>query len=253
MIAEVYLIHSTQMPPLPAHIMLCLATFLLSLLCQSLSQKSEPLGSRSSEPLFRGADRYDFAVVVGPAGTECFWHFAHQNGYFYFGYEVQWTSGIMQNKQVSASVHNPQGFLIESSKNIRGQINFQTTETGFYQLCINNWANSFGSAQVYLNFGVFYEGQGPEHSEDHRQKLNDTLETIEKSAQIVQGRVLHMWRYYNFARMRKGSDYYMLMSNYHYVNWWSASTSVLIVVSGVLQLYFLKRLFNVKMTPKPRC
>ncbi|KAG9474975.1 hypothetical protein GDO78_003444 [Eleutherodactylus coqui] len=161
--------------------MLCLAVILLALLCPCLPQKSELLGSRSSEPLFRGADRYDFAVVVGPAGTECFWHFAHQNGYFYFGYEVQWTSGLMRNNRVSASAHNPQGFLIESSKEVRGQINFQTKETGFYQLCVNNWDNSFGSAQVYLNFGVFYEGQETENPQDNNQKLNDTLEAIEVS------------------------------------------------------------------------
>lgn len=52
---------------------------------------------------------------------------------------------------------------------------------GFYQLCINNWQNNFGSVQVYLNFGVFYDGQGPEHPQDHKQKLNDTLVTIEVS------------------------------------------------------------------------
>ncbi|XP_063802311.1 transmembrane emp24 domain-containing protein 6 [Pseudophryne corroboree] len=236
--------------------MLSVAVLLLVLLCPGLPQKSEPLSGPNSQPVFRGADRYDFAVLVGPAGTECVWHFAHQSGNFYFGYEVQWTSGIMQDRYVSASAHTPQGFLIETSKDVRGQINFQTKETGFYQLCVNNWQNHFGSVQVYLNFGVFYDGVGPEHPEDHRQKLNDTLATIEESAHLVQNRVLHMWRYYNFARMRRGSDYYRLMSNYHYVNWWSAGTSLLIVVSGVLQLHFLKRLFLVKPTTetqKPRC
>ncbi|XP_075043769.1 transmembrane emp24 domain-containing protein 6 [Mixophyes fleayi] len=236
--------------------MLLLAAFLLTLLGPSLPQKSEPVSSSNLSPIFRGADRYDFAILVGPADTECIWHFAHQSGYFYFGYDVQWTSGVMQDRRVSVSAHTPEGFLIETSNDARGQINFQTKETGFYQLCVNNWKNSFGKVQVYLNFGVFYDGQGPEHAEDHKQKLNDTLATIEESARLVQGRVLHMWRYYNFARMRKGSDYYRLMSNYHYVNWWSAGTSLLIVVSGVLQLYFLKRLFQMKTTTatqKPRC
>ncbi|KAM9302377.1 transmembrane emp24 domain-containing protein 6 [Gastrophryne carolinensis] len=236
--------------------MLPAAFLLLSLIPVGFPQKSEPLGGPDSVPLFRGADRYDFAILIGPAGTECFYHFAHQSGFFYFGFEVQWTSGIMHNRKVSASAHTPRGFLIETSQDIRGQINFQTQETGFYQLCVNNWHNSFGSVQVFLNFGVFYDGVGPEHSQDHKQQLNDTLVSIETSAQIVQGRILHMWRYYNFARMRKGSDYYRLMSNYHYVNWWSAGTSILIVVSGVLQLYFLKRLFYTKTTTetqKPRC
>ncbi|KAG8562936.1 hypothetical protein GDO81_015870 [Engystomops pustulosus] len=43
--------------------------------------------------------------------------------------QVQWTSGIMQDRKVSASAHTPQGFLIESSKDVRGQINFETKET----------------------------------------------------------------------------------------------------------------------------
>ncbi|OCT84473.1 transmembrane emp24 domain-containing protein 6 [Xenopus laevis] len=236
--------------------MLPVVVFLLPLLWFSTAQKSEPLSDPSSQPLFRGSDRYDFAVLLGPGGTECFWHFAHQDGYFYYGYEVQWTSGIMQNRHVTASAFTPEGFQIEQSHDARGQINFKTKETGFYQICLNNWQNSFGQAQVYLNFGVFYDGVGPEHVEVQKQKLNDTLVTIEESAQTVQNRVLHMWRYYNFARMRKGSDYYILLSNYHYVNWWSAVQSLLIVASGVLQLYFLKRLFNVKTTTdtqKPRC
>ncbi|MEE6523569.1 hypothetical protein FKM82_022548, partial [Ascaphus truei] len=170
--------------------------------------------------------------------------------------QVQWTSGILQDRHVSASAHNPQGFLIATSQDVRGQINFQTQETGFYQLCLNNWQNHFGSVQVYLNFGVFYDGVGPEHKQEHMQKLNDTLATIEESAQVVQNRILHMWRFYNFARMRKSSDYYILLSNYNYVNWWSAAQSLLIVASGVLQLYFLKRLFHMKTTTetqKPRC
>ncbi|XP_053548341.1 transmembrane emp24 domain-containing protein 6 [Bombina bombina] len=237
--------------------MLRAVLLLLCLLCPYVAQKSEPLSRPGSEPLFRGANRYDFAILVSPAGSECFWHFAHQNGFFYFGYEVQWTSGIMPDRYITATAHTPDGFLIETSQeNVRGQINFQTKETGFYQLCVNNWKNHFGSVQVYLNFGVYYDGEGSEHIQDHKQILNDTVAAIEESARVVQGRVLHMWRYYNFARMRKGADYYILISNYNYVNWWSAIQSVLIVASGVLQLYFLKRLFNVKRTTetqKPRC
>ncbi|XP_030044913.1 transmembrane emp24 domain-containing protein 6-like, partial [Microcaecilia unicolor] len=169
---------------------------------------------------------------------------------------VQWASGITQDRHITATAHNPQGLLIQTSQDIRGQINFETKETGFYQLCLNNWKNHFGSVQVYLSFGVYYDGFGVEHEGQERQKLNDTLATIEESAQKVQIHVFHMWRFYNFARMRKGADYFTLLSNYHYVNWWSAVQSVVIVLSGVLQLYFLKRLFHTQPTTdtlKPRC
>lgn len=52
------------------------------------SQEMEPLSDSGDQPFFRGADRYDFAIMISPGGTECFWQFAHQTGYFYFSYEV---------------------------------------------------------------------------------------------------------------------------------------------------------------------
>lgn len=76
---------------------------------------------------------------------------------------------------------------------------------------------------------------------------------LQDSIQKLQIHIFHMWRFYNFARMRKGADYFLLESNYHYVSWWSMAQSCVIVLSGVLQLYFLKRLFNVQSSGKPTC
>jgi len=62
-----------------------------------------------------------------------------------------------------------------------------------------------------------------------------------------------MWRFYNFARMRKAADSFLLESNHSYVTWWSTVQSCVIVLSGVLQLYFLKRLFNVQTSSRQQC
>ncbi|KAB1275093.1 Transmembrane emp24 domain-containing protein 6 [Camelus dromedarius] len=229
---------------------------ILNLVTSAQSQKTEPLSGSGDQPFFHGADRYDFAIMIPPGGTECFWQFAHHAGYFYFSYEVQRTLGMSHDRHVAATAHTPQGFLIDTSKNARGQINFSTQETGFYQLCLNNQQNHFASVQVYLNFGVFYEGPEMDHKKNERKQLNDTLDAIEESTRKVQNNIFHMWRYYNFARMRKMADFFLLQSNYNYVNWWSTAQSLVIVLSGILQLYFLKRLFNVPTvtdTKKPRC
>ncbi|KAJ8247524.1 hypothetical protein GJAV_G00247370 [Gymnothorax javanicus] len=130
-------------------------------------------------------------------------------------------------------------------------------------MCLNNFHNRFGSMQIFLNFGVYYSkaDEAKKQNEKNRQEeagkhLNDTLSAIEDSANKLQGYTFHMWRYYNFARMRKGADYYLLLSNSSYVNWWSATQSVVILVAGYLQLFFLKRLFHTRTnteTNKPRC
>nr|XP_020643988.1 transmembrane emp24 domain-containing protein 6 [Pogona vitticeps] len=214
--------------------------------------KTEPLSG--DQPLFRGADQNDFAIVIRAGDTECFWQFAHQTGQFFFSYEVQWASGIGQDRHILATANNPKGFLLGTSQDVRGQISFLTDETGFYQLCISNRYNRFGSVQVYLNFGVFYEGFDPQHPPQLEGKqLNDTLEAIEVSTSKLTLYIFHMWRYYSASRMRSASDFSLLQSNYRYVNWWSAAQSLAIVLSGFLQLYVLKRFFNAQPANKPRC
>ncbi|NXW48402.1 TMED6 protein, partial [Nyctiprogne leucopyga] len=227
---------------------------LLALLGPAGCPKTEPLSESSQEPLFRGADRYDFAIIV-PAGTvECFWQFAHQSGSFFFSYEVQRATGIANNRNILATARDPKGIQLGASQHMRGQIDFLTEETGFYQLCLDNQQNHFGFMQVYLNFGVYYEGFNTEQKQPEESKeLNSTLEAIEVSIQKLQLHIFHMWRFYNFARMRKGADSFLLESNYNYVNWWSMAQSCVIVLSGVLQLYFLKRLFSVQPPGRQRC
>lgn len=60
----------------------------LNLVTSARSLKTEPFSGSGDQPLFHGADRSDFAVMIPPGGTECFWQFAYQTGYFYFSYEV---------------------------------------------------------------------------------------------------------------------------------------------------------------------
>ncbi|NXS47903.1 TMED6 protein, partial [Balaeniceps rex] len=227
---------------------------LLALLGPAGCPRTEPLSGSSQEPLFRGADRYDFAIVIPAGAVECFWQFAHQSGNFFFSYEVQRATGIANSRNILATASDPNGFQLGASQHVRGQINFLTKETGFYQLCLDNQQNRFGFMQVYLNFGVYYDGDNVENKQlEERKELNDTLEAIGVSIRKLQLQIFHMWRFYNFARMRKGADSFLLESNYNYVNWWSMAQSCVIVFSGVLQLYFLKRLFNVQSSSRQTC
>lgn len=83
-------------------------------------------------------------------------------------------------------------------------------------------------------------------------KLYDVPCLVQESVQRLQNQIFHMWRHYNFARMRKGKDHHLLLSNLNYVTWWSAAQSFIIVLSGYLQLLVLKRLFRTDSS-RPRC
>ncbi|KAJ8343382.1 hypothetical protein SKAU_G00307110 [Synaphobranchus kaupii] len=233
---------------------LCYLLLLFLLGPGSVGRKTEPQVDIGGQDLFRGHDQYDFSIVLAASERQCFWHFAHQSGHFYLTYMVQWVRGMGNDRHLYSTVSSPQGYLVAFTNDAAGQINFPTQETGFYEMCLSNVHNTFGRMQVFLNFGVYYEGfeEAQKNKEEEKKQLNDTLSTIQGSVNRLQDHIFHIWRHYNFARMRKGADHYLLLSNYNYVNWWSAAQSVIIVAAGYLQLLFLKKLFNTDIK-KPRC
>ncbi|XP_075946146.1 transmembrane emp24 domain-containing protein 6-like [Anarhichas minor] len=220
----------------------------------------------TDQELFWGTDQYDFSVVLPAAGLQCFWHFAHRGERFYLSFMVQWVTGVGHDRHLSVTVNAPSSLLVSTVDEAKGQINFEAEETGFYQMCFNNFHNRFGTMQVFLSFGVYYDGyKDPATRQEEEKKkkqevskdLNNTLSFIEDATHKVENHVFHVFRYYSFGRMRKSADYFLLLSNSWYVTWWSVALGLLIVASGYLQLLFLQRLFvtqtGAEEEKKPRC
>ncbi|XP_061139486.1 transmembrane emp24 domain-containing protein 6 isoform X3 [Syngnathus typhle] len=200
----------------------------------------------ADQELFWGADQYDFSVVLPGAGMDCFWHFAHHGEKFYLNFMVQWVTGVGHDRHLSVTVNAPGGLLLSTVDDAKGQIDLDASETGFYQMCLSNFHNRFGSMQVSLSFGVYYDHAPPkqeEQVEDKAKKLNDTLSIIEASARRVENAAFHMFRHYNAGRMRRGADEFLLVSKRRRVGYCSAALALLIVLAGYLQLRFLKSLF----------
>ncbi|KAL6106211.1 tmed6 [Pungitius sinensis] len=213
----------------------------------------------TDQELFWGTDQYDFSVVLPAAGLECFWHFAHRGERFYLSFMVQWVTGVGHDRHLSVTINAPSSELLSTVNDAKGQINFEAQETGFYQMCFSNFHNRFATMQVFLSFGVYYEGYQEEKKEEEEasKDLNNTLSFIEDATHKVEKNVFHIFRYYNFGRMRKSADYFLLLSNSRYVTRWSVALSLLVVTSGYLQLLFLRRLFITRgggaEEEKPRC
>uniref|UniRef100_A0A3Q2V856 Transmembrane p24 trafficking protein 6 n=1 Tax=Haplochromis burtoni TaxID=8153 RepID=A0A3Q2V856_HAPBU len=142
----------------------------------------------TDQELFWGSDQYDFAIVLPAAGLECFWHFAHRGERFYLNFMVQWVMGVGHDRHLSVTVNTPSDLLLSTVDDAKGQINFEAAESGFYQMCFSNFHNRFGSMQISLSFGVYYDTyQDPSKSEEEEKKkkeeiskeLNNTLSVIE--------------------------------------------------------------------------
>ncbi|XP_063052324.1 transmembrane emp24 domain-containing protein 6-like [Engraulis encrasicolus] len=223
---------------------------------ETRAQKSEPRAAPGVS-MFRGADQYNFAILLGGSGYQCYWHFAHQTGRFYLTYMVQRVSTMSADRRVHVTVLSPEGVPVAYSDKPLDQITLETQMTGFYQMCFGNFLNKFGTMQVYLDFGVYYEGSEPQvKSEEELQidadQLNSTLTNIQEITGKLKSNLFHMWRYFNYGRMKRSTDHYLLESNSAYVTWWSAAQSLLIIMAGYLQLYTIKRFFHTQPN-RPRC
>uniref|UniRef100_A0A8C2PS25 Transmembrane p24 trafficking protein 6 n=1 Tax=Cyprinus carpio TaxID=7962 RepID=A0A8C2PS25_CYPCA len=210
----------------------------------------DPHPELSDQEFFWGADQYDFSIMLRAGDLQCYWHFAHFGEHFYLNFMVQLVTGVALDRHLSVTVNAPSGLIVGTVDDASGQIAFSVQETGFYQMCFSNFHNRFGSMQVFLNFGVYYEGQ-----KDIEKQKEEEKKKKEEDMKQLQRFVFHMWRHYNYERMRRGADFYLLQSNSTYVTSWSAVQSLVIITAGYLQLYCLKRLFNTKPAEgdKPRC
>ncbi|XP_055048704.2 transmembrane emp24 domain-containing protein 6 [Misgurnus anguillicaudatus] len=234
-----------------------LVCLLLLFSLSSSGSFKDPNPQNSDRDAFKGSDQYDFAIVLPAGGLQCYWHYAQYGERFYLNFMVQLTTGVALDRHLSVMVNAPSSLIVGKADDASGQIAFNAEETGFYQMCFSNFHNRFGSMQIFLNFGVYSEKQTntEKQKEEEIKEINSTLSTIGESTNRLQMFVFHMWRHYNYERMRRGADFYLLQSNYSYVTSWSALQSLLIVTAGYLQLYFLKRLFKTNQTQgeKPRC
>ncbi|XP_076879052.1 transmembrane emp24 domain-containing protein 6-like [Brachyhypopomus gauderio] len=238
----------------------CTACSFVLLIFLILGQQSEgqeevrPHADDKGHDPFQGADHYDFAIVLSGTESQCYWHFAQRTSQVYLTYMVQWVSGMMTDRQAAVSILSPKGLLLFYTDDLKGQMSFRAKESGFYQMCFANTRNRFGDMRVFLNFGVFFEESAeiPRESAMEEEILNSTFSNIEVISRKIRLQIQHMWHFYNIARMHRGADLYLLQSKSSYVNTWSALQSLLIVLTGYMQIFFLKRFFHTQSN-RSRC
>ncbi|XP_051740947.1 transmembrane emp24 domain-containing protein 6-like, partial [Ctenopharyngodon idella] len=141
----------------------------------------DPHPELSDQELFWTVDQYDFVIMLCAGDLQCFWHFAHYGESFYLHFMKQWLSGdcVALDRHLSVIVNAPSGLIIGTADDESAQIVFSVEETaGFYQMCFSNFHNRFGIMQVFLNFGVYYEGQEKKKEEEDMKQINISLSFI---------------------------------------------------------------------------
>lgn len=113
---------------------------------------------------------------------------------------------------------------------------------GFYQLCIDNTLSRFASKLVSLYVAAFKRDEWEQYIEE----LNShevTVANFTNSLQNVDQNIGVMLKCLDHSRRQMSHDWYVVEGNHSYVQLWSIAQCIVIIISSVTQVYFVKKLF----------
>ncbi|GIY59953.1 transmembrane emp24 domain-containing protein 6 [Caerostris extrusa] len=195
---------------------------------------------------------YEFKIHVDAGKEECFSQYVHPGSTFYVAFQVMRGGDGM----AGFAVRHPSGQLVLPYYwKPSAEYEEQTADPGgYYHLCIDNSLSRFASKLVSMYVNSFKRDKW----EDYIKELEETDVTVAnftETLQTVDGRIGEMLKYQDQSRRQMSRDWYVVDGNHSYIQTWSIAQCIVIFLTSTLQVYFVRKLFEVKnVTPtaKPR-
>ncbi|XP_046360313.2 transmembrane emp24 domain-containing protein 6-like [Haliotis rufescens] len=195
--------------------------------------------------------QHEFKVEVAAGKEECFYQFATQGSRLYVSYDVLRGGDrninfflLDQNQVVVESHYDKPDAMVETD----------VKEQGYYQVCFDNTQSRFGSRLVYFYLVTIVMEKWIQYMKD----VVDIQDLAVNLSSILYGVELSLTdvdQYQMHSRLNVMRDWYLLNENQRYVGYWSVALCVVVLVAGVGQVVFLRRMFRmptVTPTSKPR-
>lgn len=128
----------------------------------------------------------------------------------------------------------------------------ETKATFFYR---ETYSNTFLILRIFLVVVVLGGGRGTNFQVIlYEYQLNSerfSFALLQTSLSNVEHRINTMLQYQHHSRSKESRDYNLLLDNNLYVIRWSVLQIICIVATSVLQVYFVRQLFEIKKN-RPR-
>ncbi|XP_046360315.2 transmembrane emp24 domain-containing protein 6-like [Haliotis rufescens] len=195
--------------------------------------------------------QHEFKVEVAAGKEECFYQFAAEGSRLYVSYSV--VRGGDRN--IDFFLLGIYGEVVDTQYDKPGaMVQTEMKERGYMEFCFDNTQSRYGSKLVYFFLMTFLIDRWSQYLKDVDEirgltvNLSSILEGVELSLTDVD-------KYQTHTRLNVMRDWYLLNENQRYVGYWSVALCVVVLVAGVGQVVFLRRMFRmptVTPTSKPR-
>merc|ERR1712071_501692 len=200
------------------------------------------------DPSKSPAQAMEYKVHVDPGKEECYFQYTPKGSTIYVSFQVVRGGDGM----AGFAVRDPKGVLVHPYQWKAGS-EFQDVEKsgGYYGICVDNQFSRFAAKLVNLYVTTFSYDEWEEFSQEW-EDINVSGENCTKILQGVDMRIQEILQHQQLSRSRESRDYNLLLDNQSYVQYWSLAQCAVVVGAFVVQVYFVKKLFDSKTNSKGR-
>ena len=191
------------------------------------------------------------------AGKEdCYWQYVHPGATLYVSAQVL-KGG---DSKIGVAVRDPGGKVVLPYKwQASAEYEEASAQAGYWSVCLDNQFSKFSAKLVNLYLTTFRYDEWEKFAEDLQVRFGFALGKLYSSrlfqdldmsvgnfTQVLQGvdrRIQVMRQFQQLSRGLESRDYNILVSNFSYVSNWSLIQVLVVIMSGIVQVYFVKKLF----------
>ncbi len=183
----------------------------------------------------------EYKVHVEAGKEDCYYQYVHDGATLYVSYQVL-KGG---DGAVGFAVRRPDGKVVHPyAWKASSEYEEQNVATGgYYSVCIDNQFSKFAAKLVNLYLTTFRYDEWEKFAQE-LQDMDVTVQNFTETLSSVDKRIQIMRQFQQLSRGLESRDFNLLSANLNYVSTWSLIQCTVVVLSGVLQVYFVKQLFN---------
>ncbi|KAG5344203.1 TMED5 protein, partial [Acromyrmex heyeri] len=184
----------------------------------------------------------DYKVHVDAGKEDCYFQYVNPGATFYVSFQVL-RGG---DGKAGFAVRNPEGVIVYPYQwRPNADYQDQSLNGGYYSVCIDNQFSRFAAKLINLYITVIRYDKWQKYTQE-LEELNLSVENFTSTIVNVEKNINEMLHTQHWSRSREARDLNLLLDNNSYVQTWSIAQVTVITLTTMIQVYFVRKLFDVK-------
>ncbi|KAM0733254.1 Transmembrane emp24 domain-containing protein 1 [Formica fusca] len=182
----------------------------------------------------------DYKVHIDAGKEECYYQYVNSGAILYISFQIL-RGG---DKKAGFEMKNPEGIIIYPWQwQCNDNYQERSVNGGYYSICIDNRLSLASPKIVKLYFMAIRSDQWQQYKQEVEEQ-NLSIQNFTNAIMNVEKNIDEMLRILHWKRSREEKNMNLLLNNSSYVQMWSITQVIVIIVTIMVQVYFIRKLFH---------